>query len=364
MKLKNLFLGLLATAAVFASCQPSEEQLGAPALNLDPETMEFDVKAGEQELNLLATRDWAVANENDWIQIDPASGSGSNDAQKLTVTVLANPESDRTAELEFSIGMITKTLTVNQKGEKGEAALDVTSIAEFIKNADTQKVCTLKGTVSNVAKGDRFWGFDINDGTGTVTAAFPANWDSWKDQISNGGTVVVEGAYEYFEKKGTHQVKKCTIISFEAGEQVDAEQISVADFIKKADTQKAYRLKGTLEGLAKGDRFWGFDINDGTGKVTAAFPDNWDAWKDKLQDGGTVTVQGPYEYYEKKGTHQVKNCTILAFTAGGGEVNPDQPSGEAVFSESFSSSLGQFKVEDVNKPSELSDGVWQYSIKF
>ena len=63
MKLKNFFLGLLASAAVLASCQPQEEQLGAPALNLDPETMEFESAAGEQTLTMTATRDWAVTND-------------------------------------------------------------------------------------------------------------------------------------------------------------------------------------------------------------------------------------------------------------------------------------------------------------
>ncbi len=328
MKLKNLILGLSASVAVLASCQQKEEQLGAPALNLNPETMQFESAAGEQILTITATRDWAVTNDQDWLVFDPASGKGSNSEQKVTVTVLANPQNDRTCEASFSIGMVTKSLTVSQKGDKGEAALEITSVADFIKAADKNKVCVLKGTLSNLAKGDRFWGFDINDGTGTVTAAFPANWDEWKDKLSDGGTVTVQGSYEFFEKKGTHQVKKAKILAFEAGEvvpPVEAELISVADFIKKADTQKPYKLVGTLENVAKGDRFWGFDINDGTGTVTAAFPANWDEWKDKLSDGGKVTVVGPYEFFEKKGTHQVKKATILAFETGNVTPGPEKP---------------------------------------
>ncbi len=324
MKIKSFILTAFAALAVFASCNKQAEPAGTPEISLDPTELTIAEAGSTETVALTATRAWKIDGQiPEWLTVTPVKGEASNAAQTITIEVKANEAGNRTANLKFTIGLFDATLKIAQAGPNGDK-VDITPIADFIKNADPAKVCTLKGKVENVAKGDRFWGFDINDGTGVVTAAFPANWEEWKDKIADGGTVTVQGPYEFFEKKGTHQVKKCTIISFEAGEvvpPVEAEQISVADFIKKADTQTVYRLVGKVENVAKGDRFWGFDINDGTGVVTAAFPANWEEWKAKIENGGTVTVQGPYEFFEKKGTHQVKKCTIISFEMGG--VTPD-----------------------------------------
>ena len=325
MKFKNFFLGVLASAAVLASCQPNEEQLGAPALNLDSETMEFESAKGEQTLAMTATRDWAVSNDQDWLVFDPTSGSGSNKPQEVKVTVLANPESNRTYEAVFSIGMITKTLTVSQKGDKGEAALEITPIGDFIKAADGAKVCILKGRISGVkqknSEGKGFFGFDITDETGTVTAAFPANWDEYKDQLKNGQIVTLKGTYQFYDQKKTHQVKDAVIMKIEdGGELPPVEKISIADFISKADGNTVYELCGTISNVkqknAEGKGFFGFDINDGTATVTAAFPANWDEYKDKLKNGQKVTLQGTYQYYDQKKTHQVKDANILKIEEG------------------------------------------------
>lgn len=91
-------------------------------------------------------------------------------------------------------------------------------------------------------------------------------------------------------------------------------KISVADFIKKADTANEYVLVGTISNIANSS-YYGFDLTDATGTVAIAFPTNFKDYVNDLADGGTVTVKGKYAYYEAKGTHQMQNGEIVSYVA-------------------------------------------------
>lgn len=330
MKLRNIILTALASVALFASCE-KEQDLGGASISVKPGELAFTEAASSQTVALKATRAWKLETSvPDWITVTPASGEASANEQTVTIEVKANEGSNRNVDLKFTIGLANASLKVAQAGPNGDQ-LEITTIKDFIAKADKQNPYVLQGTVIEKTTTERFWGIVIKDETGSISVPFPANWEEWKDKLEVGGKVTVKGPYEFFDKKQEHQVKKAEILAFEEGAPLPpAEQISVAEFIKKADSVQPYKLVGKVEKTAKGEKFWGFDLNDGTGVVTCAFPANWKEWESKIADGGTVTVEGTYKYYEPKQTHQVNKAKIISFEAGEGGVTPEPEPGEVV----------------------------------
>ena len=107
----------------FTACDElmqSVGETGTPSLSVDTTEMEFEVAGGDQTLTLSSTRAWKVETDADWVTVDPASGDAGED-QTVTVSVLENTGLDRSVDLKFTIGMISRYLTVNQKGPSGSA---------------------------------------------------------------------------------------------------------------------------------------------------------------------------------------------------------------------------------------------------
>lgn len=94
---------------------------------------------------------------------------------------------------------------------------------------------------------------------------------------------------------------------------VDDGSISVADFIKAADTKTPYVLTGKISNIANSS-YYGFDLTDETGTIAIAFPTNFKDYVDELEEDGTVSVKGCYQFYESKQTHQMQNGEIISYT--------------------------------------------------
>ena len=154
---------MAATVVAIVGCEktqdlgPAEVTVVSPAettVNAPQEGTEFTV-------TLKATIDWALSGYTEevssWLSVSPVSGSASAEPQTITVKVLANDGADRKADLVFYGNVLCKAaLTVSQKGN-GAAGGDVITVDEFIKKADTQNEYTLRGTISDVVKNDRYW---------------------------------------------------------------------------------------------------------------------------------------------------------------------------------------------------------------
>lgn len=100
----------------------------------------------------------------------------------------------------------------------------------------------------------------------------------------------------------------------QAGNVVEAEQITVSEFLEKKDAQTAYVLEGVISGLSNSS-YKGFDLTDATGKVPCAFPANFDEKVSELENGCTVRIQGKYQYFEDKKLDQMYGGTILSVTS-------------------------------------------------
>ena len=197
MKLKNLFLGVCSAVAVFAACEPAQQNLGTPEISISVEEMTFTAEGGDQELTLTATRDWKVNTDADWVVVSPAEGSASADDQTVTVTTLENTGLDRTADLEFTIGLKKKYLTVTQAGPGGSAE----ALIIYSNNFDVSKAQNNSGWPYLDSNYD-LW--DNKTGTGSSTVEYEFGG---KMSVRTSGKASNDGSgFSHYEGSGTNKI--------------------------------------------------------------------------------------------------------------------------------------------------------------
>ena len=468
MKLRNLFMAVVAGAAMLVGCN-KEVDLGPAKLALDQTTLAFEAAGGSQTVSVTATRDWAVSGVPDWVALSATSGKAAVEAQPVKITVAQNAEYNRSATIVFTIGFARTSLTINQAGPEGEIdngdgtlenPFNVAGVLEYTrslpadqasennvffqgkiskvtttfeasstygnatfyvvdedggesfyvyqtyylgnrkwKSGDTDvkegdeviicgKVVNFKGnTPETVSKGGSFiyslngkseggapgdddytkaeaktgaefmqladetkyykltgkvskfnktyCSFDLTDDSGTIyvfSVLDAYKTDEWKNKIKNGGTITIAGKYEYYASKEQHEVVNAAILEYSDGEGGDedyskAEAKTVAEFIQLADKSTYYKLTGTVSKF--NPTYCSFDLTDASGtiyvySVLAAY--KTDEWKNKIKDGGTITIAGKYEYYANKSQHEVVDAAILEYTDGQG--GGDEPGGD------------------------------------
>ena len=172
MKLRNLFLGVCSAVAVFAACQPQEENLGTPDISIDKTEMVFDIEGGSQTLTVTATVNWHVESDVDWVDVSPESGPASADPQTVTVTVLENTGMTRPAHLKFTIGMKSKYLTISQTGPGGSPEALIVYFNDFDKEEATK---TYGSSGDKYPYLDQFDGWMNATGTGSANVEYTYN---------------------------------------------------------------------------------------------------------------------------------------------------------------------------------------------
>ena len=127
MKLKHLFLTLIAGATALVSCDLleefgfNEEDLGLAELTVDLTELSLPKEESTATISLVATRDWMVSGDlPDWLTLSAISGEASKKPQTITVTVLENKGNDREATIGFTIGTKKVSVSVKQAGALGE----------------------------------------------------------------------------------------------------------------------------------------------------------------------------------------------------------------------------------------------------
>ena len=172
MKLRNLFWGMCAAVAVFTACEPEEVDLGTPNISIDKHEMAFEMAGGDSTLAVSATRDWTVTTDADWVVVSPESGEGSLEPQTVTVTALENDSLDRSANLKFTIGMKSVTLTVSQAGPAGS----VEDLIVYHNDFDKEEATKTYGTSSSSWPYlDQFEGWKNATGTGAANVEYTFN---------------------------------------------------------------------------------------------------------------------------------------------------------------------------------------------
>ncbi len=160
MKIRNIFIGILAAAGlIITGCQEKDPIQGEPNLTLTPSELTFDTQdAATQTITLTSTRDWKVKGSlPEWVDVSPASGGAKPDGITIEVTVTANDAADRTASVDFTIGTVTKTLSISQKGDgtaapggdgTAESPFSVAKAIEFVSAMEADVESTTEYYVS------------------------------------------------------------------------------------------------------------------------------------------------------------------------------------------------------------------------
>lgn len=342
-----------------------EETLGPAELSFDETTLTFELDdVPSQDVYFTATRDWWVVTAMlpEWIALDKEEGEATTSKQKVNISVDDNEGFDRSGIVTFTIGFSKVVLTVNQKGAKGEVKkgtgtkddpFSVAGVIEYVKTLASDAASTeqfyVKGKVStisqdytyNVSEG-RTWGnarFNISD-DGTTSNEFICynclylgnkKFVAGDTDIKAGDEVIVCGNVVNYKGNtpefvsGKNFLYSLNGTTAGGGEEVDpstVEQITCAEFIAKADVNTTYRLKGTVASAVNAT-YCSFDLNDGTGTVVVWTVTNKDEWKDKIKQGGTVTVRGRYLLYTNPNNNTTKvemvDAYIEAFEEGAQE---------------------------------------------
>ena len=121
MKVRHLFIGLLAMAAAVASCNSPEGPVFEPKLDVDKEAVEVAATAADASFDVTSNQPWSASADADWVSLDPASGSASDKAVAVKVTAEDNKNAEpREATVTVKAGELTKTVKVTQAAGKSE----------------------------------------------------------------------------------------------------------------------------------------------------------------------------------------------------------------------------------------------------
>lgn len=362
MKLRNLFMAVIAGAFAFASCEVIEE-LGAPMININPTELNFEAGEGSQTITLNATLNWSVTTDlaGKWVALGQESGNASKDPQTVSVSVEENTGFDREIDIVFAAGggMVKATLKVKQKGSQGtfvaeegdgskEKPYNVAQIAEVVSRltwtstTEYDKVGPfyVKGKIASIKEpfGAEYGNgnFTITDDGNATDPKFVAyrvyylenkKWQEGNTQIAVGDVAVVYGEVMNYMGNTPETVQKGSYLYSlngetvaTGGQEVDyskAEAKTVAEFIALADTKTPYKLTGEVTGSIN-TQYGNFDLKDATGTVKIYGVSNWSAVQDKVKKGSIVTIAGVFKDYN--GTPEMVNGYILD-VQGGEEID-------------------------------------------
>ena len=168
----------------------------------------FDIAGGEKNVTFVATRDWMVENNAEWIAVAPASGSASSKEQTISVTVLENTKMDREADVVITIGMASRSFKVKQSGPGGSAD----QLVIYFNDFDKEEAQKTYGSGSSYPYLDQFDGWRNEKGTGIAGVSYSYNGMStrsnstsdsnYSDYAGSGSNNLFFGSNAYFAISG------------------------------------------------------------------------------------------------------------------------------------------------------------------
>lgn len=204
MKIKALFLTLIAAVFSIVSCEELEGLAGLPSIELvglESDVISFEADGGECQVALKANRKWTVNEDANWIEVDPKSGSASDEEQTVTIKVVKNENDDedptagfdREAVIEFSVGAKAAYLTISQNGPQGSTDALIVYSNDFDKEK-AEKV----GDSGWTTYLDSFEGWKNETGTGLETVTYAYDRITARTNSSNGSA----GGYSIYQGSG------------------------------------------------------------------------------------------------------------------------------------------------------------------
>lgn len=340
MRIRTLISGSLALAAMlFAqSCGDKNEPEGLPEINLSKNVIEFQQEASSETIKVASTREWFLSNCPEWIAVDPKKGKDPN-GMDVTISVLGNTGLDREAELKFSIGYDTKTLTVKQKGTGSAADL-------VVYHNDFDKTDAVKSEDGWKTYLDSFDGWKNETGSGLSSIDYAFNGMSARQTssgASNGTYSDYPGSgknYLWFAKENYFQVKNITLpentVNYVLSFGSERNQYQAADNTFKHDEFLIYVSNDGQKWVAleyafpKGDKSRRWDLASTTFTVPAGTK--------SLYVYMTATVASAYMVDDLDLSVAAEAGTVIDFSKGvdlgtGGGETPDPTPGAGTIAE-------------------------------
>lgn len=340
MRIRTLISGSLALAAMlFAqSCGDKNEPEGLPEINLSKNVIEFQQEASSETIKVTSTREWFLSNCPEWIAVDPKKGKDPN-GMDVTISVLGNTGLDREAELKFSIGYDTKTLTVKQKGTGSAADL-------VVYRNDFDKTDAVKSEDGWKTYLDSFDGWKNETGSGLSSIDYAFNGMSARQTssgASNGTYSDYPGSgknYLWFAKENYFQVKNITLpentVNYVLSFGSERNQYQAADNTFKHDEFLVYVSNDGQKWVAleyafpKGDKSRRWDLASTTFTVPAGTK--------SLYVYMTATVASAYMVDDLDLSVAAEAGTVIDFSKGvdlgtGGGETPDPTPGAGTIAE-------------------------------
>lgn len=151
MKIKHLFLSVLAMASVAVACNKNEDPSSdKPSLTLNPTELTFEIAGGTKTVAVEANREWSIADADkipSWLKVEKTS-----DTEITVVATGKNEGKDQTCTVTVRMVGVKKTFTVTQKGEGGE----VTPVEEGDGSKEKPYSATQANTVAAALAADAF----------------------------------------------------------------------------------------------------------------------------------------------------------------------------------------------------------------
>ncbi len=239
---------------------------------------------------------------------------------------------------EFSIK--EGTAPIDDDPQPGTPAEEIT-IGEFLSKADPNTTYRLTGTVKNISN-TLYGNFDLVDETGSVYIYGLLDKDGNAQKfesigIKEGDTVTLEGKYKDYNGKA--EIANAQYISHVSsgdgpGPSTPAEQITIAEFLSKADPNTTYRLTGKVSNITN-TQYGNFDLVDATGSIYIyglldkdGNAKNFESLG--IKEGDEITVEGRYTTYND--SPHIKNAQYISggSGSGGGDDPGTVPSGEYI----------------------------------
>lgn len=221
MKLKNIFVSLVAAAATLTGCVEQELIPSLEGLDVSNSYLTLAAEEGStQTITVKGESDWTVAIDEkvDWLSATPASGS-ANELVTVTLKALKASAAARKTEVSIVMGEKTKIVVVNQAAPQG-VEVKPSTCQEVIDGPDaTYKVTGTCTRIANTSYGNWYLADETGEiyiyGTVNSKGQYPKDADGgWAGfGIEVGDKVTVEGPKTVYN--GTTELVDVTIVKIE-----------------------------------------------------------------------------------------------------------------------------------------------------
>lgn len=250
----------------------------------------------------VTTDGYVVSGGGSYIFVQDASNAPQWAGDSVKFNATATKFNDLPA-----LGSVSGFTTVSEKNTVKVSGTDITSkINTFNTGVPTAVKVTGDLTIDNSGN----YNLTVKGATKKVVIYKPANYTGLASY--NGYNINLTGIY-YGEADGAINI---IAVSFTSNgvTMKEGDEVTVAQFISLARTDIKLKLTGTVSNYNKSN--CRFDLTDETGTIYVYTVTNKSEWSNKIKNGGTVTLLGKYQYYEKDKKHEVVDAEIVSFSGG------------------------------------------------